>query len=203
MDEVESQQIDRLIEAVLASSKYKSIGVDFIRFIGTQELTRQGNLKQAIKSTKNKLHQVGGAYQRSTPRYSSWLDELKHAKRSANKEHFLDTCKWIMGHHSSTRERLPILEQFYSTILANLPPINSVIDVACGLHPLAIPWMLLREHVQYFAYDIYEDMIGFLNESFALMPIQGSAKVSDVLHSCPTQKVDIAFILKAIPCLEQ
>jgi 16S rRNA (guanine(1405)-N(7))-methyltransferase len=203
MNERRNQQIDRLIEAVLASSKYKSIGVDFIRFIGTQELTRQGNLKQAIKSTKNKLHQVGGAYQRSTPRYSIWLDELKHAKRSANKEHFLDTCKWIMGHHSSTRERLPILEQFYSTILANLPPINSVIDVACGLHPLAIPWMSLSENVLYYAYDIYEDMIGFLNECMTLMPAQGYAETGDVIRSCPTQKVDVAFILKAIPCLEQ
>ncbi len=60
MNKVGSQQIDRLIEAVLASSKYKSIHIDFIRYIGTQELTRQHNLKEAIKSTKNKLHQVGG-----------------------------------------------------------------------------------------------------------------------------------------------
>jgi 16S rRNA (guanine(1405)-N(7))-methyltransferase len=203
MDEVESQQIDRLIEAVLASSKYKSIGVDFIRHIGMQELSRHRNLKEAIKSTKNKLHQVGGAYQTSTPRYSVWLNQLKFAKHTGNKEHFLETCKWIMQYHSSTRERLPILEQFYSTIFAHLPPINSVVDIACGLHPLAVPWMPLSEHVQYFAYDIYEDMIGFLNESLALMPVQGSGKVSDVIQSCPTQKVDIAFILKAIPCLEQ
>src|SRR5712692_5333633 len=203
MNDRGSQQIDRLIEAVLASSKYKSIGVDFIRCIGTQELTRQSNLKQAIKCTKNKLHQVGGAYQTSTPRYSVWLDELKHAKRSANKEHFLDTCKWIMGYHSSTRERLPILEQFYSTMLANLPPINSVIDVACGLHPLAIPWMPLSEHTLYYTYDIYEDMIGFLNDCRTLMPVQGYGKTDDVIHYCPTQKVDVAFILKAIPCLEQ
>ncbi|HEY6287118.1 MAG TPA: hypothetical protein VIX20_15750 [Ktedonobacteraceae bacterium] len=203
MNEEANQQIDRLIEAVLASSKYKSIGIDFITYIGKQELSRQRNLKEAIKSTKNKLHQVGGAYQTSAPRYSVWLDELKFAKRSGNKEHFLNTCKWIMEYHSSTRERLPILEQFYSTILANLPPINSVIDIACGLHPLAIPWMPLSEHVQYFAFDIYEDMIGFLNESLALMSVRGSGKVSDVLRYCPTQKVDVAFILKAIPCLEQ
>ena len=68
MNEVVSQQIDRLIEAVLASSKYKSIDVDFIKYIGMQELSRHRNLKQAIKSTKNKLHQVGGAYQTSAPR---------------------------------------------------------------------------------------------------------------------------------------
>jgi 16S rRNA (guanine(1405)-N(7))-methyltransferase len=203
MDEVESQQVDRLIETVLASSKYKSIAVDFIRYIGIQEISRHRNLKEAIKSTKNKLHQVGGAFQTSTPRYSVWLDELKFAKRSGNQEHFLEACKWIMQYHSSTRERLPILEQFYSTILANLPPIKTVVDIACGLHPLAIPWMPLNEHVQYFAYDIYEDMIDFLNESLALMPVHGSTKVCDVIHSCPTQKVDMAFILKAIPCLEQ
>jgi 16S rRNA (guanine(1405)-N(7))-methyltransferase len=168
-----------------------------------QELSRHRNLKEAIKSTKNKLHQVGGAYQIGTPRYSAWLNELKFAKHSGNKELFLDRCKWLMQYHSSTRERLPILEQFYATTLADLPPINSVIDVACGLHPLAIPWMPLSEHVQYFAYDIYEDMIGFLNDTLALMSVQGWGKVSDVIHSCPTQKVDVAFILKAIPCLEQ
>jgi len=203
MSEVENQQVQQLVEAVLASSKYKCIDIGFIEFVGTQELSKHRNLKEAIKATKNKLHQVGGAYQTSTPRYSLWLDELKFAKRSGDEKHFRETCQWIMQHHASTRERLPFLEQFYSTIIAHLPSINSVIDVASGLHPLAIPWMLLHEDVQYFAYDIYEDMIDFLNESLALMPVKGSAEVRDVIHSCPTQKVDVAFILKAIPCLEQ
>ncbi len=197
------RQIDNLVEAVLASSKYKSIDSAFIKYIGAQELSRRHNLKEAIKSTKNKLHQVGGAYQDNTPRYIFWLDELKRASRSGNREQFLKVCKWIMGHHSSTRERLPIIEQFYSTILANLPPINSVIDIACGLHPLAIPWMPLSEHAHYYAYDIYQDMIGFLNDCMSLMPVQGFGKTCDVIHNCPFQKVDIAFLLKAIPCLEQ
>jgi 16S rRNA (guanine(1405)-N(7))-methyltransferase len=197
------QQIDNLVEAVLASSKYKSIDSAFITYVGTQELTRRHNLKEAIKSTKNKLHQVGGAYQDNAPRYAFWLDKLEQASRSGNREYFLDVCQWIMGHHSSTRERLLILEQFYSTILADLPPIKSVIDIACGLHPLAIPWMPLREHAQYYAYDIYKDMIGFLNDCMALMPVQGSGKTCDVIHNCPSQKVDVAFLLKAIPCLEQ
>jgi 16S rRNA (guanine(1405)-N(7))-methyltransferase len=197
------QQIDNLVEAVLASSKYKSIDSAFIKYLGSQELSRRHNLKEAIKSTKNKLHQVGGAYQGNTPRYALWLDELKHASQSGNTEHFLEVCKWIMGHHSSTRERLPILDQFYSTILAYLPPINSVIDIACGLHPLAIPWMPLSEHAHYYIYDIYEDMISFLNHAMALMPVQGSGKTCDVIHNPPSKEADLAFLLKAIPCLEQ
>ncbi len=203
MNDSEGLPIDQLVEAVVASSKYKSIGGDFIRYIGMQELARRRNLKEAIKATKNKLHQVGGAYQDSTPRYSLWLNELRQASQSGNREHLLDVCKRIMGHHSSTRERLPVLEQFYSRILADLPPINSVIDIACGLHPLAIPWMPLGRHAQYYAYDIYQDMMDFLNECMALLPVQGYGKTCTVIQYCPTQKVDIAFILKAIPCLEQ
>ena len=199
----ERHQVDKLIEAVLASSKYKNIGVDFIRYIGTQELARRRNLKEAIKATKNKLHQVGGAYQDDSPRYALWLDELRRASRWGDRARVLDVCKWIMGHHASTRERLPILEQFYSTILADLPPINSVIDIACGLHPLAIPWMPLSENAQYYAFDIYEDMIGFLNDCMTLMHVQEYGKTCDVIHYCPAQKVDVAFLLKAIPCLEQ
>ena len=203
MNDRAQYQINQLIEAVLVSSKYKNIDSDFIRYIGLQELARRHNLKEAIKATKNKLHQVGGAYQERTPHYSVWLNELKRAARSQNREYLLDVCRWIMGHHSSTRERLPILEQFYGTILADLPPINSVIDIACGLHPLAIPWMPLGKHAQYYAYDIYEDMIGFLNDCITLMPVLGNGKTCNVIQYCPAQKVDVAFILKAIPCLEQ
>jgi 16S rRNA (guanine(1405)-N(7))-methyltransferase len=35
------------------------------------------------------------------------------------------------------------------------------------------------------------------------MPVQGNGKTCNVIHYCPAQKVDVAFILKAIPCLEQ
>jgi len=200
---MEAHQLEQLIEAVLTSSKYKSASSDLVRYIGTQELAKGHNLKEAIKATKNKLHQVGGAYQDITPRYTAWLDKLRQASQAGNSNQLRDVCKWIMQYHSSTRERLPVLEQFYSTILAGLPPINSVIDVACGLHPLAIPWMPLAEPTTYYAYDMYQDMTDFLNECLPLLHVQGYAQACDVIHHCPTQKVDLAFLLKAIPCLEQ
>jgi 16S rRNA (guanine(1405)-N(7))-methyltransferase len=199
----EHQQLDQLIEAVQASSKYRSISSDFVSYIGTQELARRHNLKEAIKATKNKLHQVGGAYQDSTPRYAAWLYEMKQAIKQGDRDRVRDVCRSIMGHHSSTRERLPLLEQFYSTILADLPPLNSVIDVACGLHPLAIPWMPLAEDSVYYAYDMYVDMMDFLNEGMSLLQVHGYTQACDVIRYCPTQRVDLAFLLKTLPCLEQ
>src|SRR5260221_10391054 len=202
---MESHQLDRLIEAIQASPKYKSVSSDLVRYIGTQELAKghNHNLKGAIKATKNKLHQVGGAYQDSAPRYRAWLDKLKQASQPENRKELLAVCKWIMQYHSSTRERLPMLEQFYSTILAGLPPINSVIDVSLGLHPLAIPWMPLAGPAPYYAYDMYQDMTDFLNEWLSLLHVQGYAQACNVIHYFPTQRVYLAFMLKAIPCLEQ
>ncbi len=108
-----------------------------------------------------------------------------------------------MSYHVSTRERLPILDQFYTTILADLPPIHSILDVACGFNPLALPWMPLAESVEYYAYDIYQDMLSFLDKFMSLIQVKGQTQVCDVIQSCPTIQVDVAFVLKAIPCLEQ
>ncbi|MBN1992481.1 MAG: 16S rRNA methyltransferase [Anaerolineae bacterium] len=197
-----ADQLDRLVETILASPKYKHICRDFVRNIGVQELTKRRNLKEAVKVTKNKLHQVGGAYWPGKTDYAAWLAELREA-RAAGKADFLRACLRIQSHHTSTRERLPGLEKFYPTVLAGLPPIHSVIDLACGLNPLSIPWMSLPGQVEYFAYDIYRDMIEFLTQFMDLAGVNGRAEARDVIHACPTHSVDLALVLKAIPCLEQ
>jgi len=195
--------LDQLIDAVLASRNYKHISRDFIEALGSRELAKRSSLKEAIKATRNKLHQVGGAYIEGEEHYTSWIGPLQQAAVNGDNDQLKRACKSIMGYHASTRERLPVLEQFYPTLLADLPPIRSVIDVACGLHPLAIPWMPLEQDVQYYAYDIYQDMADFLNEFMGLIHVPGYAQARDVLQYSPAFKVDLAFMLKAIPCLEQ
>lgn len=194
-------QLERLVLAVLASSKYKDVSAELIRNVGSQELAKRRNLKEALKATKNKLHQVGGAYLDGRENYAGWLDELRET--GGSRDDFLRLCKKIMSYHASTRERLPILDEFYTTILAGLPPIRCVLDVACGFNPLALPWMPLSADVEYYACDIYQNMMDLLGKFMLLMPVRGHASVCDVIHSCPTNEVDVAFILKTVPCLEQ
>ena len=203
MRDNEEKQLNALIEAVSKSAKYRNVSSDFVRSIGLQELAKRPSFRATLKATRNKLHQVGGAYLDREFRYGVLLQEIRQAYQFGDQDGVRRVLKGIMNYHSSTRERLPILEQFYTTILGDLPPIHSVIDVACGFHPLAIPWMPLAEDVQYYAYDIYEDMVDFLNAAMELMGVEGYAQARDVLQSCPTHRVDVAFVLKAIPCLEQ
>ncbi|HEY1349217.1 MAG TPA: hypothetical protein VGF67_06300 [Ktedonobacteraceae bacterium] len=201
--DLQHDRLEALVESVQTSHRYRQVSADLIRTIGARELARRASFKDAVKAAKSKLHQVGGAYLSDRQDYPTWLATLAHLAQSGDRAGWLAHLQMMMGQHASTRERLPILEQFYATILAGLPPIHSILDIACGLNPLAVPWMPLTGAVQYFACDIYQDMIDFLNHALALLPVQGQAEVCNVIQACPQRPVDLALVLKTIPCLEQ
>lgn len=198
-----NEALDKLVNGVLHSAKYNAVSPDLVRHIGSQELVKRSNPKEALKATKNKLHQVGGAYFDGRENYTTWLRELAVVAQVNDRAALQRTCRTIMAHHASTRERLPILDQFYSTILANIAPIHSVLDVACGLNPMAIPWLPLAEGATYYACDIFASLGDFLNQYLQLIHMPGHVQTCDAIQFCPTQEVDVAFVLKAIPCLEQ
>lgn len=192
-----------LVEIVLASPKYKNMDIAFVERVAARELSKGRKLKEVVKATKNKLHQVGGVYLERGVHYDAWLGDLQEAVASSNPQTVKSACEEIMQQHTSTRERLPILEDFYTAIFAELPRIRSVLDLACGLNPLALPWMALADGATYYACDIYKDLTAFLYDLLRLLPVQGEAWAYDVLSGTPTQKVDLALVLKTIPCLEQ
>lgn len=194
--------LEQLVEAIRKSQKYDQVCEELVRRVGTAELAKRRNLKEAIKAAKNKLHQIGGAYLDERLNYGAWLSALAEAAQSGG-EALRETCRSVMSHHASTKERLPILDDFYAAVRDELGPVHSVLDVACGLNPLAIPWMPLAAGAAYYAYDIYHDMIGFLNAFWPLARIEGRAYARDIGQFTPPEKVEVAFVLKTIPCLEQ
>jgi 16S rRNA (guanine(1405)-N(7))-methyltransferase len=195
------EQLERLVAEVLMSRKYAHITPGLISRIGSAELGKNRKFKEAVKATKNKLHQVGGAYQITAPKYQDWLAELSASAHDA--EQLKTVCLSIMANHSSTNERLPILDEFYSWIFSSLPAITSILDIACGLNPLSIPWMPLQAGTTYYACDMYADMVEFIGDFMKLMPFVGHTQVCDVVADPPNAPVDLALALKTIPCLEQ
>jgi 16S rRNA (guanine(1405)-N(7))-methyltransferase len=196
-------ELDRLVDEVLASAKYRDICPDLVRHIGAQELSKRRNHKEALKSTKNKLHQVSGAYLDGQDHYPRWLNQFQQVVLSGDRTILQQLCLDIMSHHTSTRERLPIMEQFYTACMADLAPVQRVLDIACGLNPLAIPWMPLAANASYYAYDIHQPMLDFLAQCMGMLGVRGHAEAIDVVQNCPMQEVDVALVLKTLPCLEQ
>jgi 16S rRNA (guanine(1405)-N(7))-methyltransferase len=193
--------LDRLIQAVRASTKYQTVVEPLIRRVGADELTKRPRLKEAIKATKNKLHQIGAAYLGGKMPYDDWLAHLRTV--ADDPDAWRQACRTIMAAHASTRERLPILHEFYVTLLGDLGPVRSVLDVACGLNPLAVPWMPLAPDATYIAVDIFTDMMSFLNDFLLLAGVRGGALAQDIIQAPPSPAVDVALVLKTLPVLEQ
>jgi 16S rRNA (guanine(1405)-N(7))-methyltransferase len=159
--------------------------------------------KAAVKDVRNKLHQIGGAYFKRPVDYAKATDELQHLPMEFQTEEVGQFCLEYMATHASTAERIPILKSFFKTTLEPISPIRSVLDVACGMTPLSIPWMPLEEGFTYYACDIYLDMLRFIQAFFNHFEIKGKAFTCDLVDKVPKEQAQVAFILKSIPCLEQ
>jgi 16S rRNA (guanine(1405)-N(7))-methyltransferase len=199
-----NDRLDELVDAVRAGARYREIQVDLVRRIGAQELAKGRSFKDAVKETRNKLHQVGGAYQETPPDYARLSAELETL--ALEPETLREFCRRAMLSHASTRERLPYLEEFYAPLRARLGEVDSILDLACGLNPLALPWMPLAAGGAYYACDIYADMVAFLNRFFNRLGaplVRGEASLCDLTAVVPEKRVKLALLLKTLPCLEQ
>jgi 16S rRNA (guanine(1405)-N(7))-methyltransferase len=192
-----------LVAAVQANRKYAQITPALVRRLSADTLAKGLIGKSAVKSVRNKLHQVGGAYFRSHPDYEEALTQLGKLDNAPDSPALRQFCRDQMAAHASTAERLPILPEFFQTCLAPIAPLTSVLDLACGLNPLAAPWMPLDADCTYTACDIYQDMLVFIEEFSRHIGLHVRVKPCDLVGEVPNQTAQVAFLLKAIPCLEQ
>ena len=159
--------------------------------------------KEIVKRTRAKLHQIGGAYQEYSIPYQQLHNELLTLPPDLHDPQVLDFCTRAIDYHRSTQERAAQLSVMYQTIFADLPPIHTILDLACGMNPLTLPWMPVAKDIQYYACDIYGEMITLLNGFFAHFHVNGRAFLCDLSAEVPTTKVDLVFLFKTLPCLEQ
>ncbi len=196
--------IEAIVAQLVGAKKYRDIGVseDTVRDILLTELERQPHEKAAIQSAKKKLHEVMALYL-GDPDYERAKRDLEAAFASGEEDAVKATCAAIMAVHDSTQERLPLLDTFYTQIFKVTGVPNTVLDIACALHPLSIPWMGLPDNAQFYAYDIHQQRVDFLNNYLFLQGIGGGAFNRDILVNYPTEAGDMAFLLKEIHRMEK
>lgn len=190
---------DFLIKKIKNSSKYKKLDIceDTIRNLIETEFKKYKNTNDAIKAAKKKLHEVVAIYL-GDPNYQVALEKLKLAFNSNQIDTVKKSCTKIMEEHLSTRERLPILDKFYAKIFEVTGKPSSILDIACGLNPLSFLWMNLPNSTNYYAYDINQIRVNFINDYFSLQGLKPLAKAQDILVNFPSEIADVAFIFKEI-----
>lgn len=200
----EQTDIDAIVQQLGQSKKYREVGIcdDTIRDIVITELERQKNPKAAVQSARKKLHEVVALYL-GDPDYAADARRLETAFASGDKTAIKNTCADIMRTHDSTRERLPLLDTFYTRIFEVTGRPTALLDIACGLNPLAIPWMGLPPGAHFYAYEIHQQRVDFLNRYFALQGIAGGAFNQDILVHPPRESGEVALLLKEIHRMEK
>jgi len=176
--------------------------LETVRRVAARELARHPDRKAAVKATKRRLHQVYGAFEEGID-YEAVLKGLQRAYQTGSQEVIKATCREALALHSSTRERLPDLEQFYSQILAATGRPQSILDLGCGLNPLALPWMNLAPGARVIALDIDAARVDLLNGYLLLAGFPPLARCQDILSQVPDEAADLALLLKMSPTLER
>lgn len=196
------EQLQQVIEAVQSGSGYRAISRDLVERMARTEMRKRSSLKEVIKATRSALHQAVGAYREC-------FDPVKLQKELAVLGSETDEgmvkafCLKAMRSHASTQERLPFLELFYQQVLEDIAPLRSVLDLACGLNPLALPWMPLTKDAPYHCYDVEEDLVRLDREFLLRQGRAGESGVCDLTTRIPVHRVHLAMLLKTIPVLDQ
>jgi 16S rRNA (guanine(1405)-N(7))-methyltransferase len=197
-----SREISQVVEAVRVSSKYRHICPETIACTAARALRQSRSVKEAIKRTKRKLHQICASFiasGRLARARRLLLDGPAGAHAKSPREMALE----LLQLHASTRERIDILETLYPAIFSVTGTPRRVFDLGCGLHPCALPWMGLPHSTEYLAYDIDGQLIDLLNLFFSRCGLPATARCRDIVVNPADEVADVAFLLKLVPTLEQ
>ncbi len=191
-----------IVEDVTHARKYRFLCEAAVRRVAAWACERGGSQKDIVKRTKRKLHQVYAAY------LEGWAPEaaarvLDGLGPDPSQDALRAACRQVLALHASTRERMPLLDTTYQELFAVTGVPARLLDLGCGLHPFAIPWMGLPRGARYDACEIDSRMADLGNRVLRLTGVEGAVACRDVLTDVPGERADVALLLKMVPCLEQ
>ncbi len=185
-----------IAQRILDSRKYRDLDIPAATVIDLlqREIPKTKNLKTAEKNVREKLHQIIAPYLGDL-NYETAEKKLIEARLSG-KPAIQAWCRDVLMAHSSSKERVPVMETFYQQIFAYTGIPQSIQDLACAMNPFSFPWMGLPEKTLYYAYDLHTPRMNLINLFFDIQGLQPLARVQDILIETPEIQTDAAFFFK-------
>lgn len=202
-----------IIQEVQKKKELQSFSETYIKKYGEHLLKKKSKLRKEINSLsierlkKNKEFQqlIKEIREKARRIYGLYINKKYHSKNTKD----IDA---ILAVHRSTKERLPHYKEFYQKIVEATTTPKSILDLGCGLNPASID--LLGHKTTYFASDISEQDISFLNELFLtfkkkkIITEKSNAFRLDLseekdLANLSKYKTDWCLLLKALDPIEE
>jgi len=206
MAKTNSISTKEILESVKKHKKYQSISDEIVIDEIKKYLRSNPNVthidKQLIKDIRKELHLSYASFQ--TKKKSKRKKYLEALKKNTDEE----LTKKLLSITLSTKERLKDYKQLYRQIFKITGKPKSIIDLGCGLNPVSYPFMNIKK-VDYFAYDIDEDDMRFLNDYFKIMKSHGLNGKAAILNLRNLKQVanllstDIIFLFKVIDIIDK
>ncbi len=180
------EDVESLVVELSHTTKYAALYPAVLRRIAAWALCRYP-VKMATKEAKRKLHQVFGSYIEGDIQLSKSTDDVLG----------------LLAQHASTNERLGYYEQIFPAIWAIAGVPDRILDVACGLNPLARVQMGLSSECEIMGCEIDSRLVSLVNHVSQSQNWAGNCVWADALSELPTGQFDVALVLKTLPCMEQ
>jgi 16S rRNA (guanine(1405)-N(7))-methyltransferase len=206
-EEPADDAIRAVTDAVAESRRYRAVDPAVVRRLAREELGRARGRDDAVKRVKRRLHQAVGAYRPGAggAALARDLERLRAARdRDSSGAELRTTCQALLARHASTRERLPFLDRFYPAIwevIGGAPA--RLLDLGCGLAPLALPWMRLPASTHYLAIDADRGAIQLVDGFLSLVGQPHVAEARDLAGPFTAAPADVALLLKLVPILDR
>lgn len=191
--------LDPLVGRVLSGAKYRGLDPAFVARVVAEVRPGARSEAEAVKAAKRRLHQVFGAFTAGRP-----VAALERA-RAALAVDPDDRSALIaaMRTHASSAERVAHLDELAALLASWVGRPASVVDLACGLGPLAAPWLDLAEGCRYWCCDVDRGLVDGLQALGAALPVALTAETVDLVARTVTEPADLALALKAVTTLDQ
>ena len=195
-----SDEIELVTTRVTSSRRYRAVDPSLVRRLAGEEIPRARTREEAVKRVKRRLHQAVGAFARGTARVDAiveaWHGDLADPA-------FREACIAAMATHASTAERVPHLATFFPAIweLTGVPA--SLLDLGCGLGPLALPWMGLPSTTPINATDADTGVLRRVEAFLELVDQPHRTQNLDLSRATVDEAVDVALLLKLVTTLDR
>lgn len=191
-----------IVERVLRSARYRDVDRTLVERLADEEVGRSRTSDEAVKRVKRRLHQAVGAFRGRAPR-----DPLRAVRAAWHADPegpaFREACLDVLRGHASTRERIPYLGAFWAQIWARTGTPRALLDLGCGLGPLALPWMGLHRGARYVAVDVDGRPLSVVHAFLDLVGQPHEVREADLVVATPDASADVALLLKLVPTLDR
>jgi 16S rRNA (guanine(1405)-N(7))-methyltransferase len=191
--------VGQIAEQVLGSAKYRGLDRSFVLRLAGEATLRFDDRTQAVKYTKRKLHEAFGAFRVGTPARAI-QDCLARLEAGDDQR---DSCQVGMRSHASAAERIDWLPEIYAQIEAWCGRPATVADLACGLNPLALPWMALADGASYSCCEVDRGTVAALGRLDQAFGFGVQASVRDLVSDPGPVRAELVLLLKLVTTLEQ